>query len=217
MENCPICQDELDIRVGIKVLDCSHKMHKNCYRQFICNCSQKKCPICRIEIVDNNAECGFCLTRIDSTPEKCEALQSEECGCLFHYNCVKSGRSIECKNCNRMIDTEKVIGLTYVFLDNAFRNWVGRYYVCMQNGCSLNGNPRFDGYCIKHKRSEASDNAIILSLKYFVKYVYESDGYSKYLIFLKLIQFMNTNYKNANIDSVDLLAIRFKVDNFIYL
>ncbi len=215
-ENCPICQDNIGFD-GIKVLSCSHKMHKVCYKKMLYCCSQKKCPVCRNEIVEDEMECGCCLRVIDIRPEMCNVLKSEDCGCLFHYNCVKSGRRIECKNCDRIIDTERVIGLTYVYFDNAFKNWVGRYYECMQNGCVLNGNPRYDGYCVNHKRREASNNAIILSLKYFVKYVYESDGYTKYLIFLKLIQYMNKYYKNSDINSVNLSEIRFNVDNFIYL
>lgn len=214
-ENCPICQDELVIE--IKKLNCRHKMHKNCYKQLLCSNAQKKCPICRVQLVVNNSICGYCFKEIDSRPEKCEVLVSEECGCFFHYNCVKKGREIECKNCAMFINTEKVNGLTYTYLDNAFTNWVGNYYGCMHHGCNLNGNPRYYGYCLNHKKNEATNNAIFMSLKYFVKYVYEKEPYKKYLIFLKLIEFMNKYHKYDDINIFDLSSIRIQVDNFINL
>ena len=222
MNDCCICLEELDkdaVKEDIVYLQCFHKMHKECFSSFMKSSAAKKCPLCRnsINIDIDYYTCGICNEKITSKPEDCDTLRSEECGCIFHFKCIKSIREFYCKTCNRTINTENVDALTYLYFANAYDKWIGCEQKCKKEGCYNRGNPKRLGFCCNHNSTMVTNISVILSFGYIIRYVYDLDTNKRSEIFIKLIDYMYKNHPYDDFNVFDYKKAKENIEKINYL
>jgi len=210
---CSICLDEIK-EEECKKLECSHNLHLNCYQKLLFTPGQKKCPLCRCDIFKNKNICEICNFPMNIDPASCDVLVSEECGCIYHYGCLKKNKIYKCKNCNKYINTENVHALSYTYFERAHLKWIGPILKCKISSCNQQCNPQRFGYCINHTDALATNKAVVLSFVYVTKFVYEEDPEIRAKIFIKLLEYMHSNHRYDDVEDVDFYQIRNNVNKF---
>lgn len=217
-QECSICFDNISTN-DIHTLKCSHTMHKNCYKNFMLSSCSKKCPMCRTDIHERLNICQLCNKELDLDPSQCTTIRSKDCGCLYHYQCLKDYQFqnkinyLPCKRCEREVNVTNVEPLSYLYLQNGYNNWIGNLPRCKIGGCSNTGNAKRLGYCIQHGTQETTNKAIIMAFGYFIKYVVEMDMNYRQNIFQKLVDYMNINHRYDDVDTSDFENIKNKIEH----
>lgn len=216
MSECCICFD--DVLDDGKQLICNHFMHNTCYVSFLKSPAQKKCPMCRKDIFKDMNICQICKLEMNIDPAKCEVIQSNTCGCLFHYHCLKERKTFYCFRCYNVVNIEFSDFLSYLYFSNFHINVIGAILNCKNEGCRNTGNPSRFGYCQEHSIVTSSNKAIILSFMYFSRFVNEIDDTKKYNILLEIIKYMNINHKYNDPEEVNFIEINkiINKDNILH-
>lgn len=208
---CSICLDDV-LKEEEHKLECSHVLHQNCYSSLMRSPANKKCPMCRCDILKNLNICMICNGEMNLDPNECEILRATDCNCLFHFHCLKQRRSIYCLRCDKNINTENVEALTYYRFETSHLKWIGPFNKCKIPGCKHNGNPGKFGYCDLHNESKSTNKAIILAYAYFIKFIYEDEPGNRASIFINLIEYMNSYHRLDDIEEVDFDNVRRKIN-----
>ena len=174
MENpeCSICFDEV-LSDNSKELLCNHHMHKSCYESFLKSPAQKRCPMCRKDIFKDMNLCQICNKEMNINPENCEVIQSNSCGCLFHYHCLKKKKIFFCSRCINRVNIEHSDLLSYLYFATQHNVIIGDLPNCKKDECKNIGFPSNFGYCNSHSDRKSSNKAIILSFMYFSRFIDE--------------------------------------------
>lgn len=210
-ETCSICLDEINSENKLK-LGCDHILHKTCYEILVRNRCQRKCPLCRKAFDYKSNICSLCNEEMDMDITKAQYMVSEECGCSFHYKCLRRSKNVYCVICDRSISTEKIYGLNYLLFDNCYRSWIGEFGMCKSWNCSRKCNPARLGYCMDHNPELASNKSVILSFYYFTRFVYEENEEKRRYIFNEILEYMNRYHKFDDIDMIDFKEIQQKIN-----
>lgn len=213
---CAICLGSIREKQK-KVLPCKHVLHKVCFENLISSNCSKKCPTCRGELFPPE-QCGVCKKVMELDEEKCDVLISKDCGCYFHYDCVKltpiinnDCASIFCKNCLGEVSTYNMDALCYLHFITGHKKWICQIEKCKQEGCINECNPQRFGYCLYHSDKIARNTSIVLCLKYFVKYVREPLEEKRREIFYKVLEFIDKNYKEGSSFDISIVEISDRI------
>ena len=183
---CPICLDDVSEK-DMHILSCQHFMHKKCYLKLLKD-ANKKCPECKREIY-NQYKCSICCNYLKLDESDCDTFRSLKCGCLFHYDCIKKHRKINCNNCSTEINHKNMEPLSYIYFENAYKRWIGKIQKCKDENCNQQGNPIRYGYCIFHKKEKISETIFINALTFFSRFIIENDENKRINEFYKIIDF----------------------------
>jgi len=222
-ENCPICLE--NIREKTKhILPCNHILHKECFISYTQSRCPKNCPTCRAPIQQNinqtipTSKCSICLKNITINEETCDIVRSFDCGCYFHYLCIKSSpiqckvmNTIKCNNCKGNIFAHNIEGLSYLYFREGYEKWVGKIVNCKVSCCTNKCNPKRFGYCLEHTNRIARNTSFSLCLKYFVKYINELDESKRREMFNKLLIFIDSTYPEGAYYDIDFYELRLNV------
>lgn len=204
---CSICFDFIDKKEMYK-LNCNHCLHNSCYNNFLKSPALKKCPMCRTDIFKDMNLCQICKKEMNIDPTACEVIQSNTCGCLFHYKCLKSQKTFFCERCYNIADIENSDALSYLYFATGHMEWIGKIPICLHPNCTNIGYPNHFGYCDTHSKNVSSNKAIILSFIYFIRYVDTSDQDERNKIFIDLVDYMDKNHKYNSPEEVDFPTLR---------
>lgn len=210
-ETCSICLEEIP-QNEIYILKCSHKLHNNCYNSLMKSNGTKKCPLCRTDIV-NTSCCSLCNQEMNFKYEACEVFLAKDCGCYFHYNCLKreKKRDIFCVKCEKDINIENIEALSYLYFNEQYVKWIGSYPRCKENDCTWIGNPQRFGYCSKHGITTATNRATMLAFVFFTRFINEDNLEKRQNIFVKIVEYMNLHHRYNDIEELDFEKIREKL------
>ena len=209
-EICSICLE--NIEEDKCQLDCNHSLHTNCYNSLIKSSNSRKCPLCRADFKIKTMICTLCNCEMDCDQYKCDVLISEECGCMFHYDCLRKSRTVECVKCDKTLSTEKFTAISFLHFENAYLKWVGKIQLCRDQTCFKMCNPARFGYCYQHKKQLSSNKAIVLTFNYFIRYVYETDVKRRNEIFYEILSYMNLHHVMDDIKDVNFEEVRRNVN-----
>jgi len=214
MEENPCCICLQDLNNDIEVLTCNHKLHKNCYKSLMKSTAQKKCPMCRVDIKYATNVCGICNQEMNLNPQSCECIISGDCGCIFHYNCMKEiTEKTYCTRCDIEIYRKNFNAMSYLYFPEGHRMWIGDRLKCLHSGCNNYGIPNNYGYCHFHSIASSTNRAIVSSFAYMIKYVSSQNSTERNLIFLKSIKYMNENYKLADIEEINFESVHTAIQS----
>ena len=155
----------------------------------------------------------ICSTDVDLRPYKCEAFLATDCGCIFHYNCIKKVEpSYQCTKCEKLINLENIEALSYLYLNEGYLSWIGPYSKCREYNCPNEGNPKRFNYCLNHNETLTTNRAVILTFHYFTRFVRDTDQSKKNYIFLKVLEYMYIYHRWEEVESVNFQEIRKRIN-----
>jgi len=217
---CPICFDDISDEDEY-VLSCNHILHKKCSLLLMHSKIEKKCPKCRHCILnpdisflpDFTMECSICCREMKFDPALCDLVVSNDCGCYFHYDCIKEMEKIGCRRCGCDVDRKNIDAMSYLYFDTGYEKWVGKIQCCRKSDCWKIGNPKRFGYCINHQQKIARNCSVILSFIFMIRYCRNQDQNIRRETFNYLLYFFDKFYPNANSRDINIEEAYFKIKN----
>lgn len=204
--DCCICLETIS-KIDEKILNCLHVIHNQCYESFMKSPAKKSCPLCRKNILDRNQICNICNNEIVFDESFCNVFQSMDCGCFFHYDCIKSKGTLNCVTCNKDINSENIKALSYLYFENGYRKWIGPILRCHHEECQNTGNPKRFGYCSIHNQYQTTNIAVKLSFIYFTRFVNGPIERGQY-IFEEIVKYMDANFKYGREEEIDFAYVK---------
>lgn len=206
-EECSICLQKIH-KKELHTLRCNHKLHEKCYKNLLKSDCVNRCPLCRRDIIENwainqedNLEnirsgiyCSICDNELDFNEENCDVIKSNDCGCFYHYGCLKEKRKRGLNGtcgCGQEVNYENVDMLSYLYFLNGYLKIVGKMKCCKFAGCNIEGNPKRWGYCAEHHSMMTTNIAFALSLQIMTRYVMEEEEEKRRKIFYGILSKLN--------------------------
>ena len=201
---CPICLENVREK-HTHTLRCNHLLHANCYRNLVLH-SIRRCPSCRADFdAPQTKTCLFCRQEIEIHRSQCGILKSGDCeDCYFHYECFKRGGHTYCTHCSHPINSENVVALSYLWLQNGFEAWVGPLQKCRCDGCDFYGSPRRFGYCYHHHADETFNKSIAKALEYMVRFTNIQEQQERYDTFYRVLKYLDKKYEYTDYENIVL-------------